>query len=93
MKELQFDIKYRHQIESGECRVVTREGRPVEIKIWDLRGEFPVVGVYFDENNNRDTVVQVTAEGKCSIKPDDEYCDDLFILTTDNPLSYKEANI
>ena len=81
MKKNPFDIKYRPQIESGEYRVVTREERPVEIKIWDLKGEFPVVGVYYDEKNNRDTAVQVTANGRCSIKPDDYYCDDFFIIT------------
>ena len=83
MEKIAFDIKYRAQIESGEYRVVTREDRPVEIKIWDLKGDFPVVGVYYDEKNNRDTAVQVTAEGRCSIKPDDGYCDDFFILIKD----------
>ncbi len=83
MEKIAFDIKYRPQIESGEYRVVTREDRPVEIKIWDLKGDFPVVGVYYDEKNNRDTAVQVTAEGRCSIKPNDGYCDDFFILIKD----------
>ena len=30
-----FDIKYRPQIESGEYKVVTRDGRPVRIVCWD----------------------------------------------------------
>ena len=80
MDKIAFDIKYRAQIESGEYRVVTREDRPVEIKIWDLKGDFPVVGVYYDEKNNRDTAVQVTVDGRCSIKPDNDYSDDFFIL-------------
>lgn len=79
MTKIPFNIKYRPQIESGEYKVVTREDRPVEIRIWDLKGDFPVVGVYFDEKNNRETAVQVTAEGRCSIKPSDDYCDDFFI--------------
>lgn len=82
MKKIAFNISYRPQIESGEYRVVTREDRPVEIKIWDLKGDFPIVGVYFDEKNNRDTAVQVTTDGKCSINPSDEYCDDFFIITS-----------
>ena len=82
MTKIPFNIKYRPQIESGEYKVVTREDRPVEIKIWDLKGDFPVVGVYFDEKNNRDTAVQVTAEGRCSITPGEEYCDDFFIITS-----------
>ena len=81
MTKIPFNIKYRPQIESGEYRVVTREDRPAEIKIWDLKGDFPVVGVYYDDKNNRDTAVQVTAEGRCSIKPGDDYCDDFFIIT------------
>lgn len=86
MTKIPFNIKYRPQIESGEYKVVTREDRPVEIKIWDLKGDFPVVGVYFDEKNNRDTAVQVTAEGRCSIKPNDDYSDDFFILKNVNDL-------
>ena len=86
MTKIPFNIKYRPQIESGEYKVVTREDRPVEIKIWDLKGDFPVVGVYFDEKNNRDTAVQVTVEGRCSIKPNDDYSDDFFILKNVNDL-------
>ena len=80
MKAIPFNIKYRPQIESGEYKVVTREDRPVEIRIWDLKGDFPIVGVYYDEKNDRETAVQVTAEGRCSIKPGDDYCDDFFII-------------
>lgn len=90
MTKIPFNIKYRPQIESGEYKVVTREDRPVEIKIWDLKGDFPVVGVYFDEKNNRDTAVQVTAEGRCSIKPNDDYCDDFFITTNKSVMWSKE---
>jgi len=81
MKAIPFNIKYRPQVESGEYRVVTREYRPVEIRIWDLKGDFPIVGVYYDAKNNRETAVQVTAEGRCSVTPGEEYCDDFFIIT------------
>lgn len=81
MKEA-FNIKYRPQIESGEYKVVTRKDRPVEVKIWDLKGDFPIVGVYYDAKNNRETAVQVTAEGRCSVTPGEEYCDDFFIITS-----------
>ena len=91
MKEA-FNIKYRSQIESGEYKVVTRENRPVEVKIWDLKGDFPVVGVYYDDKNHRDTAVQVTAEGRCSVTPGEEYCDDFFVIT-DKPdgLEFKQG--
>lgn len=87
MEKIAFNIKYRPQIESGEYSVVTREDRPVEIKIWDLKGDLPVVGVYFDEKNNRETAVQVTAEGRCSITPGEDYCDDFFIITDKQELT------
>lgn len=91
MKVIPFNIKYRSQVESGEYTVVTREDRPVEIRIWDLKGDFPIVGVYYDEKNNRDTAVQVTAEGRCSINPDDDYCDDFFILTNKSDMEFKQG--
>lgn len=92
MNKIPFNIKYRSQIESGEYRVVTREDRPVEIKIWDLKGNFPVVGVYYDDKNHRDTAVQVTAEGRCSVTPSEEYCDDFLIITDkSNGLEFKQG--
>ena len=87
MKTKPFDIKYRPQIESGEYKVVTREDRPVEIRIWDLKGDFPIVGVYYDDKNNRETAVQVTAEGRCSVTPGEEYGDDFFIITDKQELT------
>lgn len=43
--KVQFDIKYRPQIESGEAGVVTRDGRAVRIICWDGPcEEMPIVG-------------------------------------------------
>ena len=92
MKTKPFDIKYRPQIESGEYKVVTREDRPVEIKIWGLRGDFPIVGVYYDEKNDRDTAVQVTAEGKVSVNSNESYSDDFFLVKADSkPTEFEKA--
>ena len=93
MTKIPFNIDYRHQIESGEYKVVTREDRPVEIKLWDLKGDFPIVGVYYDDKNNRETAVQVTAEGRCSIKPNDDYCDDFFVITDEPELTEFEQTL
>ena len=90
--KIPFNKMYRPQIEAGEYTVVTRENRPVEIKIWDLKGDFPVVGVYYDDKNHRDTAVQVTAGGRCSIKPNDDYCDDFFIITSKSDQTELEDN-
>jgi hypothetical protein len=43
-----FDIKCRPQIESGEYKVVTGNGEPVEIVKWDCRGKAPILAVIFD---------------------------------------------
>lgn len=38
MAKIPFDIKYRPQIESGEYRVETKDGRKVRIVSWDKNG-------------------------------------------------------
>ena len=40
-----FNIKYREQIESGEYRVETRDGRKVEIMKWDAKGRCPIIAL------------------------------------------------
>jgi len=41
--KIAFDIKFRPQIERGEYKVVTSDGRPVEIIKWDCRGQAPIL--------------------------------------------------
>ena len=93
MVKTAFNIKYRPQIESGAYEVVTREARHVDIIKWDLKGDFPVVGVYYDEKNDRETAVQVTAEGRCSTHPTEDYCDDFFIITDESELTEFEGEL
>ena len=38
-------------------------------------------------------VEQVRAEGRCSIKPNDDYCDDFFIITQRDIEECKTQNI
>ena len=47
-----FDMKYRQQIESGEVKVVTRDGRPVRILNWDMQGRYPVLAVISVDQTN-----------------------------------------
>lgn len=93
MVKTAFNIKYRPQIESGEYEVVTREDRPIDIIKWDLKGDFPIIGVYYDEKNNREIAVQVTAEGRCSVTPGEEYGDDFFIITDESELTEFEGKL
>ena len=41
--KIPFDMKYRPQIESGEYKVETRNGKSVRIICWDKQGECPIV--------------------------------------------------
>lgn len=53
--KVQFDIKFRPQIESGEAEVVTRDGRAVRIICWDGPcEELPIVG-FIEGNEEPDT--------------------------------------
>jgi len=48
MKKIPFDIKFRPQIESGEYKVVTGDGRPVRIISWDKKvygGRYEIVAL------------------------------------------------
>ena len=48
MKRIPFDLQYRSQIESGEYKVVTDMGEPVEIVKWNCRGRCPILAVIDD---------------------------------------------
>lgn len=43
--KIKFDIRYRQQIESGKCNVITDNGTPAEIERFDLEGNYPVLAV------------------------------------------------
>lgn len=46
MAKIPFDIKYRPQIESGEYKVETRDGRPARIICWDkIADDYPLVAL------------------------------------------------
>ena len=57
MKTIPFDLKYRHEIESGECKVVTREGFAARIVCWDCKGEWPIVALYDEDGDEYATWV------------------------------------
>lgn len=86
MKRLNFDIKYRPEIESGKYAVQTRDGRDVRILCWDADNYLPIcaqfhlcagtlVAKYFDSNG--------IYNGYTDTKND--Y--DIFILTDEPELS------
>ena len=84
--KIQFDIKYRPQIESGEYKVETEEGSPARIICWDspINKERPIIAIVFD-----DQIEQYKADGHY----DNDYETsnyDLFIITPEPELSEDE---
>ena len=55
MKTIPFDLKYRPEIESGECKLVTREGFAARIVCWDAKGDWPIVALYDDNGDEYST--------------------------------------
>lgn len=79
MAKIQFNIKYRPQIESGEYIVKTRSGNPVRIICWDRDSSTPICALITRDNGPED-YIWTNKEGRnMKIETDD----DLFIITPD----------
>lgn len=90
--KIPFDIKYRPQIESGEYKVETRDGRPVRIICWDRQHKnYPLV-VLMPGSVGEDCV-SYTIDGR--YYHDRKITDsDLFIITPEPELSeFEEATL
>ena len=87
--KIPFDIKFRPQIESGECKVILDCGVEVEILAWDKPGKYPIVcmakkdgAIPFRTDNN----------GIAYHYPEGSNYSDLFIITSEPELSeFEEA--
>ena len=83
MARIQFDIKYRPQIESGEYIVKTRSGNPARIICWDRDSCTPICALITRDSGPED-YIWTNKEGRnMKIETDD----DLFIITPDPDLS------
>lgn len=51
MKKIQFNIKYKEEIETKKIQVITREGKPVDVIKWDLSGDRPILAVIKDSED------------------------------------------
>lgn len=86
MKKVKFDMKYRQQIESWRYKVVTREGYPVRIERWNMKGNYPILGIVTTKVTNQagdsweeQRPFGFNEDGKHSESlPEDKY--DLFVL-------------
>lgn len=92
MSRLKFDIKFKPQIESGEYKVETRDGKPARILCWDKVdecGQYIVALVqYTPEHEN---MISVCEDGIYKGTYGHGY--DLFIITQEPELSEFEERI
>lgn len=82
MTQKQFNVEDARKIMTGEMygKVMTRDGFPVTILVWNLRPSFPLAGiVHLGEDN--DYVRQWTSQGKSDIRPHVRMQSDLVIET------------
>ena len=77
MKIIPFNIKYRHEIESGKYKVQTSDGRPVRIICWDKNSDKPIVGL-ISEKEERESLQVYLTDGRTGYK---NSCNDMFIVT------------
>lgn len=82
----EFNIKYRPQIESGEYKVVTDCGEPVEIVKWNCKGECPILAV-IDDGDVEDTCFF----NEAGISP--HGTDSLYVITEEVELTEFEKEL
>ena len=87
MAKIPFDIKYRPQIESGEYKVKTRFGEPVEIVKWDCRGEYPILACIFDGDTDDSAFFSNDGKGMSGSE------DVLYIITSEPELTEFEKAV
>ena len=87
MAKIPFDIKFRSQIESGEYKVETRDGRPARIVYWDYRhSDYALVVIL--SSGNVDSCGVYTIDGKFYYNTENEK--DLIIITPEPELKESE---
>ena len=89
--KIPFDIKYRPQIESGEYKVETRDGRPARIICWDREdSKYPIIFLdkYFSLS---EPCFSCTISGHANISGESQT--DLFLITPEPELSEFELKV
>lgn len=87
-----FNMEYREKIEEGEYKVLTRDGRPVRIGMWDVNAPTCVVGTYKyhkdDPDDQSEGFAGWTEEGKCGTQGHEHL--DLFVIVPEMQLTFFE---
>ena len=88
----QFDIKYRSQIESGEYKVETRDGRIAKIIYWEAHHCKPIIIlITSDFDSGTEIPLQLYKNGKFYPKGDSNF--DLFIITPEEEMTEFEQEV
>lgn len=76
MTKINFEIKYRPEIEPGKYKVVTGDGNPVDIIKWDMKHKCPILAIIHIEDR-KESYAAFTKTGETLSTPREK----LFILT------------
>lgn len=88
MAKIPFDIKFRPQIESGEYKVETRDGRSARIICWDKKNvNYPIAALV--TTGDREYFYDYTRKGELHVSEEGIY--DLFIVTPEPEMSEMET--
>lgn len=90
-----FDISKRPQIESGEYKVETRDGRPARIICWDVNCDAPIIALVAgnpsDKTDTREYILSCFEKGNYFHTKESE--NDLFIVTPEPEMSEMETSL
>lgn len=65
MSKIQFDIKFRPQIESGEYKVETQNGCIARIICWDRKdNNYPIVALFEEGKSGKECLLSYTQNGQ-----------------------------
>ena len=92
MAKIPFNIEFKPQIESGEYKVETRDGRKARIIHWDLNCTSPIVAVMDEHIDLPGEIVDIfSVSGRAF--DDLESPSDLFIITPEPELTEFEKKL
>ena len=93
MAKIPFDIKFRQQIESGEYKVETRDGRTARIICWDRKEYncYPIIALLEEESGN-EILLTYSQNGK-NVIGNSNRPSDLFLVTPEPELSEFEKKL
>lgn len=88
--KIPFDIKFRPQIESGEFKVETRNGRTARVICWNIKdNNYPIIALF--EEYGKECLISYTQNGQYMIGKSN--VSDLFIVTPEPELTEFEQEV